>query len=92
MGDVLCDKCAIKIQVDSHHRMAKNIAEHLDYLLYNPDVLADMADHTLNCATKYEWTKRLNLLNSCYDASIEVFKDKAASGSSFSPSIIMNNA
>jgi len=92
MGDVLCEKCAIKIKVESHHRMAKNIAEHLEYLLSNPEVLADMALHTLNCAEKHAWSKRLNLLNSCYEAAIEVYKDKATVKPSFSPLIILNDA
>ena len=92
MGDVLCEKCAIKIKIESHHRMAKNIAEHLEYLLSNPELLADMALETINCASKYEWDKRLKLLNSCYDAAIEVYKDKTVAKAIFSPLIILEDA
>jgi glycosyltransferase involved in cell wall biosynthesis len=92
MRDMLSEKCAIKIKVDSHHRMAENIAERLDYLLDNPEVLADMALVTLNCAAKYAWGKRLKLLNSCYDAAIEVYKNKIAAKAVFSPLIILEEA
>ena len=71
MADVLCSKCAIKIIVDSHNKMANNIASALDHLLHHPEILADMALHTITCAGNYEWEKRLKMLNTWYDMAIE---------------------
>ncbi|WP_461451693.1 glycosyltransferase [Mucilaginibacter sp.] len=70
MGDVLCDKCAIKIPVSTNQLMAKEIACKLDLLISNPEFLANMAINTLSCAIAHGWDKRLKLLNTYYNEAI----------------------
>jgi len=76
MGDVLCDKCAVKIDISTHSQMAQAIAGELTELLINPERLADMALYTLSCAAKNEWSKRLKLLNNYYDEAIQVYNER----------------
>ena len=73
MGDVLCNKCGIKIMVAAHHQMAKKIADAIDHLLLRPETLADLALDTVTCATKHHWEKRSKVLNAYYNEAIELY-------------------
>lgn len=73
MGDVLCNKCGIKITVEAHDQMAKKIADAIDQLLLRPEILADMALDTIDCATKHHWEKRLQVINAYYDEAIQLY-------------------
>lgn len=73
MGDVLCNKCGIKIAVAAHDQMAKKIADVIDHLLLRPEILADMALDTIDCATRHHWEKRVQVINAYYDEAIQLY-------------------
>ncbi|MDB5148445.1 MAG: glycosyltransferase [Mucilaginibacter sp.] len=78
MGDVICDKCGIKIPVDEYPVMVKNIATKLDELLVKPQLLKSLAQTTVACAATFKWDKRLETLNSIYERAIELHELGAA--------------
>jgi glycosyltransferase involved in cell wall biosynthesis len=71
MGDVICNKCGIKILPDDYGQMVKKMGSVLCHLLKNPKILADMAQTTLVCANEHKWDKRLKKLNNMYNEAIE---------------------
>ena len=72
MGDVICNRCGIKVLPDSYDVMTKKMKTVLSHLLKNPNILVDMAQSTLGCAEKYQWDKRLTALNQMYAKAVEV--------------------
>lgn len=73
MGDVICNRCGIKIMVDDRESMVSNLAFVLNHLLLHPRILVNMAQTTLQCATKHEWPARLEKLNGIYDEAIATY-------------------
>jgi len=92
MGDVLCEKCAVKITVSDNQTMAQAIADELELLLANPEYLANMAFETLHCAAKHEWSKRLKLLNACYNKAIYAYDERFVTELNTSPLKLLENA
>lgn len=73
MGDVICNRCGIKIMVDDRESMASNFTFVLNHLLLHPRILVDMAHTTLQCAAKHEWPARLEKLDGIYDEAIATY-------------------
>jgi glycosyltransferase involved in cell wall biosynthesis len=71
MADVVCDKCGIKIEIDSYREIINSIVFHLNQVLENPSILADLSKGTVECAKNYTWNKRLTKLNEIYCKAIE---------------------
>jgi glycosyltransferase involved in cell wall biosynthesis len=71
MGDVICNKCGIKIKLETYGTMVNSMHEVLNDLLKNPHKLMDLAQTTLMCAADHSWDKRLSKLNNAYNSAIQ---------------------
>jgi glycosyltransferase involved in cell wall biosynthesis len=92
MGDVLCERCSVKINPGDSRSMTKDIADQLEILLANPEYLANMAFETLHCAAKHEWSKRLKLLNACYNKAIYAYDERMIAELNSQPLKLLENA
>ncbi|WP_114940405.1 glycosyltransferase family 4 protein [Mucilaginibacter endophyticus] len=77
MGDVICNKCGIKVPVDEYPIMVKNIAECLDGLLVKPELLRGLALTTIAYAVAFKWDKRLDTLDEAYSKAIRLREQSA---------------
>jgi glycosyltransferase involved in cell wall biosynthesis len=78
MGDVICSKCGIKVQVDEHPAMVKSIAASLSQLLAKPQLLKALAQTTIAYAAAFKWDKRLDTLDDIYTKAIRLHEQSAA--------------
>jgi glycosyltransferase involved in cell wall biosynthesis len=77
MGDVICDKCGIKVPLDDYDVMIKTMAATLSDLLATPQILVDLAHTTLQCAEQHTWDKRLVSLNNMYKKAITLHGNRS---------------
>lgn len=70
MSDVICDRCGIKIAIDTYAVMVDNISMAINALLTDPDKLQKLARTTVDCAHEHTWDKRLALLDDVYNEAI----------------------
>jgi glycosyltransferase involved in cell wall biosynthesis len=70
MGDVLSERCGIKIQLDEYGAMVKRMAGALNHLILNTHILEALAHTTMKCAANHRWDKRLDLLDKIYNEAI----------------------
>jgi glycosyltransferase involved in cell wall biosynthesis len=70
MGNVICNRCGIKIKVDTYDNIVHNMSAALDEVLKNPHQLVDLAQTTLVCAAEHNWDHRLIQLNNMYNQAI----------------------
>jgi glycosyltransferase involved in cell wall biosynthesis len=78
MGDVICNKCGIKIPVDEYPAMVKSIAARLSDLLAKPELLKVLAQTTIAYAAAFKWDKRLDTLDDIYTKAIRLHEQSAA--------------
>ncbi|HEX8019330.1 glycosyltransferase family 4 protein [Mucilaginibacter sp.] len=78
MGDVICSKCGIKVQVDEYPVMVKSIAANLNELLAKPQLLKILAQTTIAYAAAFKWDKRLDTLDDIYTKAIRLHEQSAA--------------
>jgi glycosyltransferase involved in cell wall biosynthesis len=82
MGDVICNKCGIKILPDNYDIMVKKMSSVLSHLFNNTNILIDMAKTTLICAEEHTADKRLKKLDIIYDEatrahnSLRIYSEK----------------
>ncbi len=72
MGNVICDKCGIKIKLDTYDSIVNNMSAALESVLANPHKLVDLAQTTLICAAEHSWDNRLARLNNMYEEAIQI--------------------
>jgi glycosyltransferase involved in cell wall biosynthesis len=78
MGDVICSKCGIKVQLDEYPAMVKSIAANLNELLAKPQLLKILAQTTIAYAAAFKWDKRLDTLDDIYTKAIRLHEQSAA--------------
>lgn len=76
MHDTICSKCGIKIPVVDNNQIVNDIALNLNNIIDNPSDLRRMSDGTIDCAKKYTWDKRIEIINDIYDLAISKFNIK----------------
>lgn len=79
MHDTICSKCGIKIPVIDNDQIVNDITSNLNNIIDNPSILKRMSDGTIECAKKYTWNKRIEIINDIYDLAIDKFNVKYAS-------------
>lgn len=77
MGDVICNKCGIKIIPGSYDIMIKKMSSILEHLLNNTKILGEMHQTTLICSNEHKWDKRLEKLNHSYDEAIAIYNRRS---------------
>lgn len=75
MGDVICNRCGIKIPPGNYEYITSKMSSVIAHLLNNKAILADMHKTTLLCANEHKWDQRLVKLNKIYDEAIFVRKE-----------------
>lgn len=76
MHDVICEKCGIKIPIQSHNQVVKDIGFQLNRLIKNPQEIKRLSDGVLKCAENYSWNNRHDFFNTIYELAIENWNKK----------------
>lgn len=76
MKDVICEKCGVKINIESVQQVKTDLAFAITELIQNPAKINNLSAGVLECAKSYTWSKRRQLFNGYYDLAIENWKQK----------------
>lgn len=78
MAGVVCDKCGIKIPIESYKKVTSRMATEIDRLIAEPERVRKLSEGVLECSKNFLWGNRINLFLDTYTRLI----DQYASGSS----------
>ena len=76
MKDVICERCGVKINVESVEQVKTDLAFAISDLIRNPTKINDLSAGVLECAKSHTWNKRRQLFNGYYELAIENWKQK----------------
>ena len=76
MHDTICEKCGIRIKINSYEQVIIDLAFQLDRLVSNPTEIEILSKGVTECAKKYTWEKRTEFFNKMYELAIENWKNK----------------
>ncbi len=81
MKDVICDKCGVRIDIQSVSQVKKDLALAISDLVRNPAKINNLSEGLLECSKLYSWDRRRFLFNNYYDVAIKNWKkNKEANG------------
>lgn len=76
MHDVICERCGIKIPVQSYRQVVRDMGAQLQHLIRNPHILKSLSDGVLQCLPAFRWENRIELFNELYDKAIEIHEKR----------------
>jgi len=76
MKDVICERCGVKINVESVEQVKTDLAYAISDLILNPTKINNLSAGVLECAKSHTWSKRRQLFNGYYELAIENWKQK----------------
>lgn len=76
MKDVVCDKCGVKIGINSVEQIKDDLASTISNFIENPNKINDLSKGVSECVKHHTWEKRRQLFNGYYDLAIENWKQK----------------
>ena len=77
MKDVVCDKCGVKIGINSVEQIKEDLAFTISNFIENPNKINDLSKGVSECMKSHTWSKRRQLFNGYYELAIENWKKKS---------------
>ena len=77
MHDTICEKCGIKIKIESYKQVINDLTYYLDYFVINQKELECLSKGVIECAKKYNWEQRREFFNRMYKLTIKNWKTKS---------------
>lgn len=77
MKDVICERCGVKINIESVQQIKMDLAYAISDLILNPTKINNLSAGVLECAKSHRWSKRRQLFNVYYELAIENWKQKS---------------
>lgn len=76
MKDVVCEKCGVKINIESVEQVKTDLAAVITDFITNPSKINKLSAGVLECVKLHSWSKRRELFNGFYDIAIENWSKK----------------
>ena len=76
MKDVICEKCGVKINIETVEQVKSDLASAITDLIQNPAKINNLSAGVLECAKFHTWGKRGQIFNEYYELAIENWKQK----------------
>lgn len=76
MAGVVCDRCGIKIPIESYDKVTSRMAAEIDRLIAEPERVRELSEGVLHCSKKFLWDNRIDLFLNTYNHLIARYKDK----------------
>ena len=70
MHDTVCEKCGVRISLESLDDTVKSYAANLERLISTPELITELSRGVLECSNKFSWSQRRVLWNANYDTAI----------------------
>ncbi len=69
MADVVCDKCGIKIPINSYDQVVNDMARHIARLIEIPSEIERMSKGVLECSKEFMYENRIALFDEIYEST-----------------------
>lgn len=76
MSGVVCDKCGIKIPIESYEKVTSRMAYEIDRLIADPQRVKELSQGVLHCSKDFMWDNRISIFLDTYARLITQYKDK----------------
>jgi hypothetical protein len=76
MKDIVCEKCGVKIDIESVEQVVTDLAFVISGLIQDPAKINDLSAGVLECAKSHTWSIRSHLFTDYYNLAIENWKQK----------------
>lgn len=76
MKDVICEKCGIKIDIDSVQQVIDDLSFAISDLVEHPEKINQLSIGVNDCAMSFTWERRRQLFNGYYDLAIQNWQQK----------------
>lgn len=74
MAGVVCDRCGIKIPIESYDKVTSRMAAEIDGLIARPERVKELSEGVIECSKKFMWDNRINLLLDIYSRLINQYR------------------
>lgn len=71
MSGVVCDRCGIKIPIESYDKVTSRIAAEIDRLIAEPERVEHLSAGVIKCADRFLWRRRIPLFLDTYRRLIQ---------------------
>jgi glycosyltransferase involved in cell wall biosynthesis len=76
MGDIICEKCGILIDITTYKTIKQQIALCLDNCINNPGIINTLRTNLLICRKDVSWSRRRDIFNAYYLKSMDIYTNK----------------
>lgn len=76
MAGVVCERCGIKIPIDSYESVTSRMAREIDGLIENPEKVQTLSRGVLHCSKKFMWDERIDIFLAAYQRLITDYANK----------------
>jgi glycosyltransferase involved in cell wall biosynthesis len=77
MHDVVCEKCGQKVPTNSSMQsLIEGLANRIQNLLVNPDLIGQLSIGVLECSRNYLWSTRRTVWSKYYERAINIWQEK----------------
>ncbi len=74
MSGVVCNKCGIKIPIESYDNVTSHMAAEIDRLIANPERITTLSKGVLECSKRFLWDNRISLFLDTYSNLISQYE------------------
>lgn len=74
MAGVVCERCGIKIPIESYDKVTSHMADEIDRLIAEPQLVKQLSEGVLDCSNRFMWDNRINLLLDTYSGLINQYR------------------
>lgn len=74
MAGVICEKCGIKIPIQTQKQVTDDMASQISRLINHPNEITQLSKGVLECSQTYLYQKRLHLFEETYEKAIDTYK------------------
>lgn len=74
MAGVVCDRCGIKIPIESYDNVTSRMAAEIDRLIARPELVKKLSEGVIECSRKFMWDNRIGLFLDTYARLIDQYR------------------
>lgn len=76
MAGVVCERCGIKIPIDSYENVTSRMAAEIDSLIAHPQRIMQLSQGVLECGRRFMWDARIDIFLATYQRLIADYANK----------------
>ena len=75
MSGVVCERCGIKIPIESYEQVVGQMSSAIDGLIENPEKVKELSQGVISCSENFMWDRRVKIFTDTYSSLVNSYKD-----------------